>query len=200
MQWNENQNLMSVFSRLASAQDRKDEAPNIELAQELVNKRDKKAIAELIHNLHHNDKEIQSDCIKVLYEIGERQPSLIQGYSTEFAALLTDKNNRLQWGGMAALNTIALEYPKVVYSYLSEIISAADKGSVITRDGAVTILIKLCTLPTYAGDTFPLLMEQLIACPPNQVPMYAEKALPIITEKMKSLFLKILTDRLSDIE
>ncbi len=191
---------MSVLSKLASAQQRRDELPNLTLAKEIVHSRDKKPIAELVLHLQDKDKDIQSDCIKVLYEIDECDPSLIREYIPEFATLLSHKNNRLQWGGMAAINTVTLEDPKVVYSFLSEIIAAADRGSVITRDGAVSILIKLCSLPAYAENAFPLLMEQLMACPPNQVPMYAEIALPVLTESMKRPFRKVLTDRLSDIE
>jgi hypothetical protein len=39
---------------------------------------------------------------------------------------------------------------------------AADKGSVITKDYAVSILIELCSARQYAENTCSLLIEQLI--------------------------------------
>ena len=135
-----------------------------------------------------------------MYEIGERKPAMIAGYVKEFITLLESKNNRLQWGGMLALDKIALEDPKAIYSVLGKIISAADKGSVITRDGAVSILIKLCTLKQYSSAAFSLLVEQLLNSPTNQLPMYAENAIPIINEKIKSIFIKTLLSRIEEIE
>lgn len=191
---------MTMISKLASSIRRRDEEPNIELADKISKSNDKKAIAELIENLNSADKGIQNDCIKVLYEVGERKPSLIAGHTEVFMNLLDHKNNRLQWGAMTAINSITLENPKLVYSSISRIISAADNGSVITKDYAVNILIKLCSLKQHAESAFTLLNEQLLKCPTNQLPMYAEKAISIITGRNKSTFIKTLTSRLSQIE
>jgi hypothetical protein len=136
----------------------------------------------------------------VLYEIGEQQPALIADYAKEFVGLLDSKNNRLQWGAMTALSTVTLENPKVVYAALFKILEAADKGSVITKDYTVNILINLCSLKPFSDKAFPLLLEQLLNSSTNQLPMYAEKALPIIHDKNKALFIKTLTSRLGDIE
>ncbi len=191
---------MSIIPKLASSLDRRDEVPNQELAKQIATKKDKKAVQELVDNLNNKSKDIQNDCIKVLYEIGEINPSLISDYAKEFIALLEHKNNRLQWGAMTAINTITLENPKVIYSSLVKIIAAADRGSVITKDYGVNILIKLCSLNQYADNAFSLLMEQLLSSPTNQLPMYAEKAMPIINDKNKTLFIKTLTSRVADIE
>lgn len=191
---------MSIIPKLASSLDRRDEVPNQELAKQIATKKDKKAAQELVDNLNNKSKDIQNDCIKVLYEIGEINPSLIADYAKEFIALLDHKNNRLQWGAMTAINTITLENPKVVYGSLTKIIEAADKGSVITKDYGVNILIKLCSIKQYADNAFSLLIEQLLTSPTNQLPMYAEKAMPIINDKNKTLFIKTLTSRLDDIE
>jgi len=40
----------------------------------------------------------------------------------------------------------------------------------------------------------------LMTCPTNQLPMYAENTLPIITEENKSTFIKTLNSRLGEIE
>lgn len=174
---------MSVIEKLATSLNRRDEIPNQELAREIADKKDKKGIKELINNLTNKNKGIQNDCIKVLYEIGEINPSLISSFYKEFLSLLDHKNNRLQWGAMTALSNITLENPKVIHVSLSKIIETANKGSVITKDYAVNILIKLCSLKQYADSAFVLLNEQLLDSPTNQLPMYAEKSISIITEK-----------------
>lgn len=191
---------MTVISKLAYSLNRRDEVPNQELAKQIVAENDKNGIKELVENLDNKNKDIQSDCIKVLYEIGERKPALIAEYAKDFVALLDNKNNRLQWGAMTAINTNTLENPKVVHSALKKIIAVADSGSVITKDYAVNILISLCSLKPYAAEAFSLLLEQLANSPVNQLPMYAEKALPVITDKSKAQFIKVLSSRLSDIE
>lgn len=190
---------MSIIEKLASSLNRRDEIPNQELAKEIVLSKNKKAVKELIENLS-NKKAIQNDCIKVLYEIGEQEPKLITDYVNEFVEQLDSKNNRLQWGAMTALGAIANERPKEIYAVLPTILNAADKGSVITKDHAVTILIKLCIIEDYSDSAFTLLIEQLLKSPTNQLPMYAERAMPVVNEKNKTLFLKTLTSRLDDIE
>ena len=189
---------MSIINKLSSSLNRRDELPNIKLAKEIADRNDKNAVKELIETLQN--KSLQNDCIKVIYEIGERKPALIAGYAKEMIALLEHKNNRLQWGAMTALHTITLENQKVIYAGLGKIIAAADRGSVITRDNAVNILIQLCSIRKYADTAFSLLSEQLLSCPPNQLAMYAEKSLPVITDNNKIQFLKAVTSRLADIE
>jgi hypothetical protein len=191
---------MTVISRLASSLNRRDEIPNQELATEIVANRDGNAVAELMENLNHKSKDIRHDCIKVLYEIGERAPSLIAAYAHQFAALLDSKDNRMQWGGMTALSAIAHETPDVVFAAIPKLAAVADRGSVITRDNFVAILIKLSGMPAYLDQTLPLLNEQMLSCPPNQLPMYAENALPVIAGAHKGEFIRTLTGRLGDFE
>lgn len=152
---------MSVILKLASSLGRRDEIPNQQLAQRIAKANDKKSVQELVENLSSMDRNIQSDCIKVLYEIAELKPSLIAGYVMEFVTLLGNKNNRLVWGAMTALNAMTLENPKAMYAALPKIIAVANSGSVITRDHAVGILIKLASIRQYADKAFALLIEQL---------------------------------------
>lgn len=191
---------MSILPYLATSLGKRDEVPNIELAKRIADKKDKIAVKELIENLSNKSKDIQHDCIKVLYETGERNPSLIIPYFNIFLALLTHKNNRLQWGAMIALSSITGEIPDKIYESLPIIVDAADKGSVITRDYFVNILLQFCAIKKYAADAFSLLNEQLLAAPTNQLPMYAEKTLPYINEKNRKQFVNTLTSRLNDIE
>lgn len=191
---------MGVIDQLATSLNRRDETPNQELAQQIAESKDKKAVQELVENLNHKDKGIQSDCIKVIYETGVLNPKLIVGFAPQLIALLNSKQNRLQWGAMTALAAITNENPKAIYSALPKIIAVADKGSVITNDHCVGILIKLCATKTYAAEAFALLNERLLSSPTNQLPMYAEQALPIINDDNKTTFRNTLTARLGDID
>ncbi len=191
---------MSVLNQLASSLGRKDEAPNQELAVKIVSSKDKEGVKELVENLQIKSKDIQNDCIKVLYEIGAIEPKLIAEYAPEFLALLKHKNNRLQWGGMAALDTIVSEKPDFIYESVPAILDAVSKGSVITMDGAVNIFIQLCGIPKYAENAFVVLLEVMQKAPTNQLPMYAERAMPVVTSENKSRFIAILSNRLGEIE
>ena len=183
---------MSVLTKLATALNRRDEVPNQALAEEIVKKNDVCAVRELVDNLSNRDKNIQSDCIKVLYEIGERNPKLIAEHCAAIGELLDSANNRLVWGAMTALDQIALAAPQDVFRLLSRIHTTAESGSVIARDHAVGILTKLGTLKPYANACFRLLIEQLKNCPNNQLPMYAEMSLAVATDKNKAALQKTL--------
>lgn len=191
---------MTALDKLATALNRRDEVPNQELAKDIVRTNDRRAVKELVENLAHKDKNIQSDCIKVLYEIGEREPALIAPYYREFGKLLASKNNRLVWGAMTALDSITAQEPKGVYGLLARALEAADSGSVITRDHAVGILVKLGTLKQYADECMPLVVEQLLTCPNNQLPMYAEMSLALVNDKNKPALQKVMTRRLAGLE
>ena len=191
---------MSVLHELASALGRRDEVPNQELAAKIASSKNKEAVKELVENLWVKSKDVQNDCIKVLYEIGALEPSLIAPYAVTFLGLLRHKNNRLQWGGMAALDSIVSEKPEFIYESVPAILDAVYKGSVITMDGAVNIFIKLCSIPQYTENAFEVLLEILQKAPVNQLPMYAERAIPIVTTANKTRFITILSSRLNEIE
>ena len=153
--------MMSVNSQLATSLGRKDEVPNQILAKTIAEGNDTSAIIELVDVINGKDKALQSDAIKVLYEVGELNPALIVEQVDLFIALLSGKNNRLAWGAMTALDAIAAINPTGIYPHLSVILAAADAGSVITRDHAVGILVKLSQTAQYRNECFPLLMEQM---------------------------------------
>lgn len=191
---------MSIVTKLASSLGRRDELPNQQLAITIAEKEDANAVKELVENLHNKNKDIQNDCIKVLYKIGHLKPKLIAGYLQDLVELLQSRNNRLQWGAMTAIATIAPERPKAVYALLPNLLEAANKGSVITKDNFVHVLIGLAKTKEYHKEALALLNEQLLTASTNQLPMYAENILPIIDESHKPLFIKTLSSRLQDIE
>ena len=191
---------MSVLEKLATSLGRRDEVPNQELARRIVHERNTAAVQELVDNLAHKNKAIQSDCIKVLYEIGGTNPDLIAKYYKEFGKLLESKHNRLVWGAMIALDTIALKEAKAIYGMLSLILRVADtSGSVIARDHAVGILAKLGTLKPYKRNSVALLIEQLMSCPNNQFPMYVEMSLPVIDADNRKRFRQVMEARMPEL-
>lgn len=192
---------MKASDLLATNLNRRDEKPNQALAEEIIQSKRDDWIKELVNNLQHSNRNIQSDCIKVLYEIGERGAAgMIAPYYKAFGQLLKSKNNRLIWGAMTALDTITLLNPKGVYSLLQEIIIAIDKGSVITTDHGVGILSKLAGMKEYSASAFPLLIDQLKKCPAKQLPMYTEKSMHAIDSDNKKQFSNLIESRLAEMD
>lgn len=192
---------MSVIKFLASSLNQRDQNSNQALADDIIKFKKSNWIKELIDNLNNPNKSIQSDCIKVLYEIGERGSSeLIAPYYKEFGKLLKSPNNRMVWGAMTSLDTITYINPHEIYKLLPEIIEALENGSVITIDHGVSILAKLSSLSKYSKSTFPLLMKELERCPAKQFPMYTEKSVIAISNSNKKQFLNLLKVRLTELE
>lgn len=187
---------MSVVSLLASQLSRKDEMPNIELAHQLANEENDTAIEEIIINLSNKDKNIQHDCIKVAYEIGQVKPELISKYALTFIALLKSRNNRLVWGAMTALSTIAEAASDTIMIHLEALKSALQEGSVITVDKGILTLAKLAAVnKENNAEIFPLLLEHLKQCRPKEIPQHSESILIAVTDEYKEQFLHVLRAR-----
>lgn len=192
--------MTSVIDKLASSQGRKDDVPNQELAKELVARRDEAAIQELVENLDSKDRNVQSDCIKVLYEIGYLEPELIEDYTGKFLTLLHSRNNRMVWGGMIALSTVVNLQADMLFAHREEIQRAIDNGSVITIDrGIRTLAIVASTKPEYNAALFPYLLEHLKSCRPKDVPGRAESVLVAVNAENKPAFIEVLNKRMSDL-
>ena len=191
---------MSVLDQLASSLDRRDEVPNQELARALAAKKDKKGIRELVENLWNKDKNLQSDCIKALYEVGAIEPKLIADYADDFVKCLRSKNNRLAWGGMTALAEVAKANPDAVFKHLDEIKKAKETGSVITVDNAISTLAYTASAnDRYNKAIFPYLLEHLSGCRPKEVPQHSEKTMPAVNTSNKADFIKVLEKRTEDL-
>jgi len=189
-----------VKGRLASSLGQRDETPNIVLAEAIAAAGDQAAVACLADLLKDKNKDLRSDSIKVLYEIGARRPGLLRPHLDVLLALLSTKDNRLQWGLMTALATLVSEDTAAIYQALPLILDIAAKGSVITKDQCVRILLALCQSQQYRTEALVLLLEQLRMALPNQLPMYAEQALPLIDAAHKTVFTEVLEARMEDIE
>lgn len=191
---------MTVLNHLASSLGRRDEVPNQELARDLAAKKDKSGIREIAENLWNKDKNIQADCIKVLYETGYIEPALIAPYAEDFVKLLRSKNNRLVWGGMIALGVVAKPGADVVFEHFNEIKKAMDSGSVITKDNGVKVLADAASAKAeYNKVIFPHLLKHLQTCRPKDVAQHSEKALSAVNTSNKTEFIKALEKRMEDL-
>ena len=191
---------MSVIDRLSHFLGRRDEVPNQELARDLAAKKDKKGIREIAENLWNRDKNIQADCIKVLYEVGVIEPKLIADYAEDFVKLLKSRNNRLVWGGMTALAEVAKANPEAVFKHLDSIKKAKEAGSVITVDNAIsTLAYTAAATDKYNNAIFPYLLKHLSSCRPKEVPQHSEKSLPAVNTSNKNDFIKVLEKRMEDL-
>ncbi len=191
---------MTVLDRLASALGRRDEAPNQELARDLAASGDRQGIALLAENLAAKNAALQADCLKVLYEIGFIAPELVAPYAEDFLRLLKSRNNRLVWGGMIALGTVAARRAEMLFQHRAEIQRAMESGSVITVDNAVQVFAQVAAgRAEYSAEIFPLLLAHLGACRPKDVAQHAEKSLPAVNAGNAPAFIATLETRLSDL-
>ena len=187
---------MSVLNEISYFQNRRDEVPNKELAKTLAETENKAGIMELVANLKHKNKSVQSDCLSVLYHVGYVKPRLIAGYVEDFLALLKSKNNRLVWGGMIALSTIAELKPKEICANLDTVKQAIDKGTLITVVWGVKTLAKAASSSkSCKPDVVPILLSQLKKCISRDVAMHFENSLPAMDDGNKAMFLRIVEDR-----
>ncbi len=190
---------MSVLEKIAYYQNRRDEVPNQELAKELASKGDIKGIKEIAQNLWNKDKNIQSDCLKVLYETGYIRPNLIAEYYLDFIKLLKSKNNRMVWGAMIALSTIAGIKANEIWPFIDDIIETMEEGSVITIDNAVKTISKIAsTSGEYRQKLFPILINCLKTCIPRDVPRHAESIILAVDENNKDEFIDTIESRMAE--
>ncbi len=166
------------------------------MGRELAEKENIEGIREIAENLWNKDKNIQSDCIAVLYWIGSIKPELVEVYVSDFLKLLHSKNNRLVWGAMIALSTIADRKPEEIFDNRGDIVEAIENGSVITRDnGLKTLATVTSTGGKYNKAIFPFLIEHLKRCRPKDVPQHAESIFVAINSRNKKEYIDVLHER-----
>jgi len=187
---------MSVLNKIAYYQKRRDEVPNQELAHELAKSEDRFGIHEIAENLWTKNKNIRSDCLKVLYEIGYLRPDLIADYVEDFLKLLLDRDNRMVWGAMIGLATIADLRPHEIWEHIDDVICAVEEGSLITVVWGVRTLAHVAAVDrTYHARLFPILLAQLQSCNPRDVATHAESMLCAVDRANPGSFLGVLEKR-----
>lgn len=191
---------MSVLERIAYLQDRKDEVPNQELAKELVETNNVDGIREIAENMFNSDKNIQSDCIKVMYEAGYIKPDMIAEYVGDFIELLRSRNNRLVWGAMLALSTIAAIKADEIFNNLEIVLRIMKEGSVIAVDNAIKVLAAVASQnDEYNKKIFPFLSDHLRTCRPKEVGQHAESTFQAVNQRNQDEFIKVLRARESSL-
>jgi len=185
---------------LACRLGRNDETPNIELAEKLCDSADKTGIGEIADGLKSKEQAVANDCIKVLYEIGQRKPELIADFADNFITTLSSKNNRIVWGSMMALAYITPIKSEVVFRRLPEIIAAYKKGSVITIDNSISVFAQLCKAnDNYQTAVFPILLDHLANCRAKEIPQHSERIAVCIGTGNKEAFIKALEARTNEL-
>ena len=161
-------------NRLLSKPPRRSAQPGA--ARQLAETQDRLGIQEIAENLWNKNSNIQSDCLKVLYETGYLAPELIAPYAADFLKLLRSRHNRMVWGAMIGLSTIADLAADAIDSQRGEIQRTMEQGSVITVDAGVQTLAKLATTSDERRrEIFPYLLQHLQTGRPKDVPQHAEK-------------------------
>lgn len=189
---------MTVLDKLAGALERRDDQLNVALAEAIAASGDLTAVAELAEAVRNGETRQANDAIKVLYEIGARNPELIAAQCPVFVEALRSSNNRQVWGAMSAIDAVAERRAHALVNELPAIIAAADKGSVIAKDHCNSILVKLAKAG-YGEMAVPILVERLRTAAPNQFPGYAEEIAPVLTPETQPGFLAVLKDRLGEL-
>ena len=189
-----------MIELLACQLGRNDEIPNIELATMLCNSGDKDGIREIADGLKSDDQAIANDCVKVLYEIGQRKPELIADFAGYFITVLSSKNNRIVWGSMMALSFVAPIKPEIIFDRLPEVVAAYRKGSVITVDNSISVFALLCKANHgYRTTIFPILLDHLANCRAKEIPQHAERIAVCIDSSNKEAFIMALDARLNEL-
>ncbi|NRY59423.1 hypothetical protein [Clostridium beijerinckii] len=185
-----------MVEKIAFNLGRNDEKPNIDLAIELINLKDLEGIKEIVDGLKNRKEQIANDCMKVLYEIGERNPELIAEYVLDFINLLKSRNNRLVWGSMTAISKIVFLKPKEVFRNIEIIISAYENGSVITRDNSISVFAELAKADKeYEKLMLKKILDHLSNCRPKEIGQHAERAFICINQENSKEFISVLLKR-----
>lgn len=192
---------MTVLNKIAFFQKRRDEVPNQDLARELAETKDNKGIQEIAENLWNKNKSVRSDCLKVLYEIGYINPDLISEYVDAFLKLLKDKENRMVWGAMISLATIAEKRPKDIWQHIDDVIEVIDQGTLITFVWGIKTLARVAsTDKKYSQKLFPVLMGHLKNCFPRDLPLHAESVSCAVDQSNLAEFLAVLEARQGELK
>ena len=177
-----------MLDLIASALKRNDETPNIELAKRLTDTQDAGGVSEIVSGLDM-DRAAANDCIKVLYEIGGRDPGLLLPHADVFLRLLKSRNNRLVWGAMTVLGQITELCPEKVFEKFDDIYVAFETGSVITVDQSISVFAGLCRASdAYAQKIAPILIHHFASCRAKEIPQHFERAAVCITTDNAALF------------
>jgi len=192
--------VMSVLGKIAYYQGQRDEVPNQVLAVELAQTKNTVGIREIVNNLENKNNNIRSDCLKVLYEIGYIDPSLIAGNVNEFLKLLNSKDNRMVWGAMIGLGLIASQCSKDIWNSIDDVIRVTESGTVITKVWGMRTLAEVAAKDSfYKQKIFPILIKQIQSCIPRDVPTHSASILCAVDHENEAAFMAVINSRVAEL-
>jgi len=177
----------------------RNEEPNKYLAKTIIETSNKEAIKEISSYLNDKNKSIASDCIAVLYHVGYEKPELIAYLYDDFYSYFRSKNNRMVWGAMIAISTIAKVEPHTVYRDRDKVISLIKDGSVITQVWGVYTLINLCNVKEYNKELIDVLLDVLDKTRDIDFAKRAISIHAVISTESQDRFNSILMKRVTDL-
>lgn len=192
--------MSDLLNRLGYLQTRRDRTPNLDLARDLVARDDMAGIREIAENMQNDNKNIHSDCMNVMYEIGRIDPSLITPYAADFIKFLKSKHHHMVQGAITALAEIAKVAPQLIFKNLAEIQRITETGIDDAVDKSISALAHTAAGGAeYSNVIFPYLLQHLLSCHHKHVPERAEKILPAVNENNNLEFIKTLKKRLESL-
>lgn len=181
------------------SQSSRSDKPNRRLALKIVESNDVQSVKELIALIKSNQKEIQNDCIKVIYKIGILNPHLIKPYFSDLMEALTSKNIKLQDGAMLAIKTISDHQIDNIYKNLIVLEDIATHGLLRTKKTFIRILAKLLDHSSYYPKAYSQLITQLIVCFPKELSKYTKLVIRKIKPADIPLLKKTILSRIDEI-
>jgi hypothetical protein len=192
---------MSAIDKIAFNLGIRNEVPNQDLARELSETEDTAGIKEISENLFNKNKNISSDCIKVMYEIGYINPALIEKYTDTFIQLLSSRANRMVWGAMIALSTVAELQADKIFKSAGLIKSIIDNGTVITEVAGLKTLARIASKnDAYYKKIFSYLLGYIKNGRPIDLPTRIEAYEIIMNEKNAVEIVKALKENKNELK
>ena len=192
--------MSDLLNRLGYLQTRRDRTPNLDLARDLAARDDTAGIREIAENMWNDNKNIHTDCMNVMYELGRVDPNLITPYAGDFIKFLKSKHPIMAQGAITALSEIAKVKPDFIFQHLDEIKKVTETGSEISVNKSISALAYTAAAnEEYSKAIFPYLLQHLLTCHHKEVPEHAERILPAVNENNNFVFIKTLEKRLEEL-
>ncbi len=192
--------MSDLLNRLGYLQTRRDRTPNLDLARDLAARDDTAGIREIAENMWNDNKNIHTDCMNVMYELGRVDPNLITPYAGDFIKFLESKHQIMAQGAITALSEIAKVKPDFIFQHLDEIKKVTETGSEISVNKSISALAYTAAAnEEYSKAIFPYLLQHLLTCHHKEVPEHAERILPAVNENNNFVFIKTLEKRLEEL-
>ncbi|MEM9324622.1 MAG: hypothetical protein AAGA85_03160 [Bacteroidota bacterium] len=191
---------MAIEEAFSSSFGRRDQGPNRALAKDIVTRQDFEAITELFEVLARKSSvRVHNDAVLTIAAISSEAPQMLTAHVSELMQLLKANINRQVFGAMIALANLSSLVPEQMSEHLGLIMASMDKGTVVTRDHGFTILTQIYKVDK-SGDLLPLILEQLMKAPPNQIGQYTEKFISVMDYTHRDELSAVLQERLNELD